>query len=48
MGVIQPNGTNTTYEYDGRDRQVAVNQNGSFVNHAGENGQWNLPNSQKT
>lgn len=34
--VIYPNGTSITYEYDARDRQIAVNQTGSFVNHAGE------------
>lgn len=36
MEVIQPNGTSTTYEYDGRDRQVAVSQNGPFIDHEGE------------
>ena len=36
MEVVNPNGTSVYYEYDGRDRQTAVSQNGPFVDHQGE------------
>ena len=36
MEVVNPNGTSIYYEYDGRDRQTAVSQNGPFVDHQGE------------